>query len=200
MGGHLEGLLGAVAQVDDGAEDLGDDLARLADDHGVADEDALGLDHVLVVEGGELDLGTGHFDRLDLGVRGDAAGASDADADVDQLGVDLFGGVLPGDGPARGARGGAQPSLERDLVELDDDAVDLVLHGVPVLAVVRDELPYAGEGVDDPVVLGGGQAPGVEQFVGRGEAVDAQALVGADAVHHHVQRAGRGDLGVLLAQ
>lgn len=56
------------------------------------------------------------------------------------------------------------------------------------------------EGVDDLVVLGGGQTPGVEQLVGRGEAVDAQALVGADAVHHHVQRAGGGDLGVLLAQ
>lgn len=93
-----------------------------------------------------------------------------------------------------------EQALERDLVELDDDAVDLVLHGVPVLAEVRDELPDTVEGVDDLVVLRGGQAPFVQQLVGMREPVDLEALTGADAVHHHVQRAGGGDLRVLLAQ
>ena len=145
LGRHHELPLAAVPQVDDRAEDLRDDVAGLAQHDRVADEDALGLDDVLVVQGGELDLGAGHRDRLDLRVRRDPAGAADADPDVDQLGVDLLRRVLPGDGPARRARGGAEAALERDLVELDDHAVDLVLHGVPVLAVVRDELPYAVE-------------------------------------------------------
>src|SRR3712207_8694481 len=54
---------------------------------------------------------------------------------------------------------GAQPALERDLVQLDDDAVDLVLDGVPVLPEVRDELPHLVERVHHLVVPGGGQAP-----------------------------------------
>ena len=159
LGRHHELALAAVPQVGDRPEDLGDDVARLAQHDGVADEDALGLDDVLVVQGGELDLGTGHGHRLDLRVRRDAAGAADAHLDVEELGVDLLRRVLVRDRPARGARRGAEPALEPDLVELDDDAVDLVLHGVPVLAVVRDELPYAVEVVDHLVVPGGGQAP-----------------------------------------
>lgn len=72
--------------------------------------------------------------------------------------------------------------------------------GVAVLPVVGDELPYVLDAVDHPVVPGGGQAPFVQQLVGLGEAVDVEALAGADAVHDHVERAGRGDAGVLLAQ
>ncbi|MDH6188417.1 hypothetical protein M2168_001449 [Streptomyces sp. CZ24] len=178
LGRHGEGALGAVAEVGDGAEDLRDDVAGLAQDDGVADEDALGADHVLVVQGGELDLGAGHGDRLDLGVRGDAAGAADADADVDEAAVDLLGRVLPGDGPAGRAGGGAEAALEGDLVELDDDAVDLVLDGVPVVAVVPDELADAVESFDHLVVAGGGQAPGAQQVVGVREAVDGEALAG----------------------
>ena len=41
---HLERALGAVARGDDRAEDLGDDVAGLADDDGVADQHALALD------------------------------------------------------------------------------------------------------------------------------------------------------------
>ncbi len=48
--GHDELALGAVAQLDHRAEHLGDDVARLAQHDGVADEHALGLDDVLVVQ------------------------------------------------------------------------------------------------------------------------------------------------------
>ncbi len=201
LGRHHELALAAVAQVGDRPEDLGDDVTGLAQHHRVADEDALGLDHVLVVQRGELDLGAGDRDRLDLGVRRDPARAAHSHADVDELGVDLLRRVLVRDGPARRARGGAEAALERDLVELDDDAVDLPLHGVAVLAEVRDELPDAVEAVDHPVVAGNGQAPGLQQVVGLGEAGQAgEALQGADAVDHHVQGAGGGDARVLLAQ
>ena len=42
-----------------------------------------------------------------------------------------------------------EPALHRDLVDLDDDAVDLVLDVVPVLAVVVDVALHAGQVVDD---------------------------------------------------
>src|SRR5690606_12005890 len=202
LGRHDELALAAVAQVGDRAEDLGDDVAGLAQHHRVADEDPFGLDDVLVVQGGELDLRPGDGDRLDLGVGRDPARAAHAHADVDQLGVDLLGRVLVRDGPARGARGGAEAALERDLVQLHDDAVDLVRHGVAVLAVVRDELPDALDAVDHLVVRRGGQAPGLEQVVSVGPAgvAPGEALQRADAVHQHVQRAGGGHARVLLPQ
>lgn len=203
LGRHHEGAgLAFDAQVHDRPEDLGDDVTGLADHDRVPDEDVLGLDDLLVVQRGELDLRARHRDRLDLGVRRDPAGAADAHLDVDELGVDLFWRVLVGDGPAGCARRRAETSLQTDLVELDDHAVDLVRHRVTVFAVVGDELPYAVEVVDHPVVLGGGQTPGLEEVVGLGEAGETavEALQGADAVDDHVEGQGGRDLGVLLAQ
>ena len=92
-----------------------------------------------VVQRGALDRGPGDDDRLHDPERRDPAGATDVDLDVEELGVDLLGRVLEGDRPARRARGGAEPALHRDLVDLDDDPVDLVLDVVAVLPRVRDE-------------------------------------------------------------
>ncbi len=67
--------------------------------------------------------------------RRDPAGAADVDLDVEQGGGDLLRRVLEGDRPPRRAAGAAEPALHRDLVDLDHQAVDLVLgHLVPVLA------------------------------------------------------------------
>ena len=69
----------------------------------------------------------------------DAAGAADVDPDVEQLGVDLLGRVLERDRPARRPAGRAEPALQRDVVDLDHDAVDLVGDDrVAVLAGVLD--------------------------------------------------------------
>ena len=59
--------------------------------------------------------------------------------DVEQLRVDLLGRVLVGDRPARRAAGGAELFVQGELIDLDDDAVDLVLDAVAMLAVVLDE-------------------------------------------------------------
>ena len=53
--GHHELALGAVAQVDHRADDLGDDVARLAQHHGVADEHALAPHLLRVVQRRHLD-------------------------------------------------------------------------------------------------------------------------------------------------
>src|SRR3954465_14108307 len=64
------------------------------------------------------------------------------------LGVRPPGGVLERGRPGGGRGGRAEPALQRDLVDLDDDAVDLVLDRVPVLPVVLDEVPHTGEALD----------------------------------------------------
>ena len=88
--------------------------------------------------------------------------------------------------------------LER--VDLHDDAVDLVLDVVAVLAGVDDEPLHLVGAIEQPVVRGGGQAPRLEPCVGLALAGDLEALPGADAVHDEVQRPGGGDGGVLLPE
>ena len=56
-----------------------------------------------------------------------------------------------------------EPPLHRDLVDLDDDAVDLVLDGVPVLAVVVDVALHAGQVVDDLEPLADRQTPAAQR-------------------------------------
>ena len=48
----------------------------------------------------------------------DPAGAADVDLDVEQLGGGLLGRILVRDRPPRRARRGAQPALQRDVVDL----------------------------------------------------------------------------------
>ena len=166
LGRHDELALAAVAQRHDRADDLGDDVAGLAQHDHVTDQHALALDLVLVVQRRHLDGGPGHADGLHDAVRRDPAGATDVDRDVEQPGVDLLGRVLPGDGPPRRPRGGAEPTLQCDLVDLDDDAVDLVHDVVAVLAVVGDELLDRLEVVTTLARSLRGQAPGLERVVG----------------------------------
>ena len=197
---HDELPLGAVAQVDDRPEDLGDDVAGLAQHHGVADEDALAPHLVGVVQRGPLDRGPGDDDRLHDPERGDPAGATDVDLDVEERGVDLLGRVLEGDGPPRRPRGGAELALHRDLVDLDDDPVDLVLDVVPVLARVHDEGLDLLDRVDDPEVVGHRQPPCLRALVGLALPLQLEPLALADAVDEHAQLAARGDARVLLPQ
>ena len=77
-----------------------------------------------------------------------------------------------------------------DLVDLDDDAVDLVLDVVAVLAVVVDELLHPAEVVDDPEAVADRQPPRLERVVGRGLRGRREALARADAVHDHAAAAG----------
>ena len=182
---HDELALGAVAQVDDRPEDLGDDVAGLAQHDGVADEDALALHLRRVVQRGALDRRPGDDDRLHDPERRDPAGATDVDLDVEELGVDLLGRVLEGDGPPRRARGGAEPALHRDLVDLDDDPVDLVLDVVAVLPRVRDEGVHLLDRVDDPEVGGDRHAPRLERGVGLALPRQVEPLALADAVDEH---------------
>src|SRR5208283_3132129 len=229
-GGELELALGAGAQVGHRPEHLGDHVAGLAQDHHVADEDALALDLVRVVQGGPVYCRPAYPDRLHHGERSDPAGTPDVHPDIEQPSGDLLRRVLVGDSPPGRAAGRAELPLLRDLVHLHHHAVDLVRRVVPVLGVVIDVLADPGHVGHDLVQAADRQAPAAQPLVpaglrvGRalqvpflpwsfrgadyagfaGGAADAivvfVAFDAADAVHDGVQGAGRGDPGVLLPQ
>ena len=69
--------------VDDDADDLRDDLARLFDDDRVADADVLAADFAQVVERGVLDRGAGDEDGLHVGPRRELARLADLPVDAD---------------------------------------------------------------------------------------------------------------------
>ena len=138
--GHDEGALGAVAQLDDRAEHFGDHIARFAQHDRVADQHALRLHDVLVVQRRLPHDAARDARGLHHRERGRPAGAPDRDDDVEELRVDLLGRVLVCDRPARCAAGRAELVVQRQLVDLDDDAVDLVFDVVAMRAVVPDEV------------------------------------------------------------
>ena len=84
--------------------------------------------------------GAGHVDRFEHGDRRHTAGTPHLHGDVEQFGVDLFGRVFVGDGPARRARSGAEGTLQAQVIDLDDDAVKCMLDVATMLAVVLDHV------------------------------------------------------------
>ena len=153
-----------------------------------------------VVQRGERHRGLRDHHRLHERERGDPAGAADVDPDVEELGGDLLRRVLERDRPPRRARRGAQPPLQRHLVDLDDHAVDLVLDVVAVLAPVlgvRDDLvdPLEHHGA-----LGDRQPPGAQRVVTLRLALQREALALAEAVADQAQVARGRDPRVLLPQ
>ncbi len=185
--GHDEGTLGAVAQFDHRTEHLGNDIAGLAQYDRVADQHALQLDDVLIVERRLTHDAARDARRLHDGERSRTAGAADRDDDVEQLGVDLLGRVLVGDRPARCAAGRSELVVQREFVDLDHDPVDLVLDVVAVAPVVLDELIRRRRGVGDLEVLARRQSPrgqeGVDPALRRNRRIGPRS----DAVHRHSQ-------------
>ena len=85
-------------------DDLGDDVARLAHDDGVAGAHVLGLHLVLVVQRGQPDGRAADEHRLEHGERRGLPGAADRHHDVLEQRGALLGRELVGDGPARRLR------------------------------------------------------------------------------------------------
>ena len=201
-GRHHERALGAVAQVDDRPDDLGDDVAGLAQHHRVADQHALALDLVRRCAGWpcstvEPATTTGSMtpNGVTRPVRPTLTWMSSS------LVLTSSGGYLKAIAQ-RGARE-VEPSRRctRDLVDLDHDAVDLVLDVVPVLAVVVDVAPAPrsrSSTTSKRSEIGSPHA--AQRGVGLALALGVEALARADAVHEHAQRPGRGDPRVLLPQ
>ena len=147
-----------------------------------------------------LTVEPGDLDRLHEGERRDPAGAPDVDLDVEQLGGGLLGRVLVGDGPARRPRCRAEPPLQRDIVDFDDETVDFVFDVMAVLAPVGDAFGDRVDALHPRGVLGDRQSPRLERAVRVVQRLRAEALRAAEAVADHPQLAAGGDRGILLPQ
>ena len=121
-------VVGAVGQ--HRAQHLGDDVSGLADHDGVAGAHVLGGHLVGVVEGGGGDRRAAHEHRLQPGERCGLAAGTDRHLDVEQRGGALLGRQLVGDRPAGCPGREAQFALQAQVVDLDHDAVDLVVEVV----------------------------------------------------------------------
>ena len=138
------------AAVQHDRDDLRDHVAGALQHDGVADTDVLAGDLVLVVQRGAGDQHAADVDWFEFGDRGQRAGAADLDADVAQHRGGLFGRELPGDRPARRAADEAEPALQRQVVDLVDDAVDVVAEAGALPA------PISGWNVSASASLPGG--------------------------------------------
>jgi hypothetical protein len=90
--------------------------------------------------------------------RRDASGAPDVDRDVLEPRGDLLRRVLEGDRPPRRFGSRAELALQQQAVDLDHDAVDLVLDVVAVLSPPGDVAAHVGEVVEHLVPWRHGQA------------------------------------------
>ena len=198
--GHLPVDRIGRALVKHRTHDLGDHVARLVHDDGVALAHVLAANLVDVVQRGARDGGAGNRHRIELGDRREHTGAAHLDANLAQDGLLFLGRELKGNGPARRASGKAQVELLLEAVDLYDHAVDVVVQITAVLKCLGTELVNlsrrgaAGHvGVDAEA----GAAQPVEELT---LAVDVQRIGIGDGVDEGGQVATRCDLGILLAQ
>ena len=132
------------AQLKHGAHDLGDDVARLVHDDGVALAHVFAANLVDVVQRGARDGGAGNRHRVELGDRREHAGAAHLDANLAQDGLLFLGRELKGNRPARRTGGKAQVELLLKAVDLYDHAVDVVVQVAAMLERLSAELVNLG--------------------------------------------------------
>ena len=98
-----------------------------------------------------LDRDSANLHRVEHGVGIERSGPSDADCNIEESGARFARLELKRDRPARVARDDAQPFLQREIVDLDDHAVDLVIELVaPLLPLpaVDEHLVERGRALD----------------------------------------------------
>src|SRR6266545_6471 len=163
---RLPGLRVRRPLVRDDLDDLGDDVAALLDEDGVALAHVLARDLVFIEQARAGNGRARERDRFQQGDRRELARAPDVYADLADDGLGLARGVLERDGPARELRREAQLLLQGEGVDLHHHAVDVVLQGVALVLPLRD----VGEDLVQAVAQArgriGAQAPGAEALEG----------------------------------
>jgi hypothetical protein len=153
------------------------------------------------VERGEGHLRPTDDDRLEDGERRGLARPTDRHHDAVEAGGPLLGRELEGDGPAGRLGGRAELPTLRQLVDLDDGPVDLVVELVAVGGPVR---AVGVHGIE----IGHETDVGVDREAGGADPLEGLAVAGegrsafdvAELVRPEAELARRGDGGVLLAE
>ena len=140
------------------------------------------------------------YHRLQDSLRGKNAGAPYVDVDVQQVGGRALGGELVGDGPAGLTAGKAEGVLLGEAVDLDHDAVGLI---VPVMSAGQHiivELANLVHGVEDTVLGIYTEAVGAQPFQGGPVAGGHGRFAGVvEAVGPDLHVAAAGNLRIQLA-
>ena len=118
-------------------DDLRNHVAAAFDQHPVADPHAQPLDLVHVVQRGAAHRSAADRNRLERCDRRELAGAADLHQDVFDLRLARARRVLVSDRPARSFAGKAQLLLQRDAIDLHDDAVGFVRQAVALALPLR---------------------------------------------------------------
>ena len=123
MAGMLYGTV--FSPCSDNADDLGDDVARLAHLHGIPDAHIQRSDNIAVMQAGTGNTGPGQENRVKHCGGRQNSGAADRDFDIpDHRFLDL-GRILEGNGPAREFVGAAQQVAGGQIIDLYDSAVNI---------------------------------------------------------------------------
>jgi hypothetical protein len=120
-------VLGSVAQGDDWPQDLGDNVTSFSKHDGVANEDTLRSDLILVVQGCKLNFAARDQNRGKHRERSCPAGSANRNANIQEFGVHLLGWELIGNRPSWSTGGFSQFLLAGKVIDLDYHAVDFVL-------------------------------------------------------------------------
>src|SRR5439155_7440551 len=144
---HLEDSLCAGPLAHDRGDYLRNDLTRPLDEHRVADTDVLAVDVLFVVQGRKLHDDPTDLHRLEDRERVQAAGAANVNADLLQRRRRLGWRELVRDGPARLTPDVAELLVQRAVLDLDDDAVDLIVELLPLVIPGSDTLDHVVQGL-----------------------------------------------------
>ena len=182
------------------SDDLRDHVSGSLDDHGVPLANVLAVDVLLVVERRGRDGDAPDHHGLELRPRVEGAGSPDTDVDAAENGLSLIRGPLVRPRPARPLVERPEPRLLLERVDLDNDAVDLVVEPRAPLLPLRDPLgDLLGRLVTADVGVRAEAALAEPEERGR-VSVERKPLPVAEAVDPDRELPARGQARVLEAQ
>src|SRR6202050_37326 len=157
FGFHVEGVRVSGPEFGQRLKHLGNNVAGLVDDDGVAYAHIKAGDFVLVVEAGVLHRGAGDHNRIKGGDGGGGAGAADRDHNIFYDGGGFFGRVFVSHGASRSLADNAESCKDGAVINLDHAAVSVKRQSGALLLPGVDKIHERIERIKDGGVLVGGE-------------------------------------------
>ena len=162
---HVKSLVPArVIFVVDDLRDFGDHVAAALHLHPIANLDAQTLDLIHVVQCGVSDGRAADQNRRQHCDGRELASAPHLHADVFQLRDSGARGIFVSNRPARGFSGESEFILQRNAIDFDYDAINLIRQRIALCLPLPDELPCFVDAVDELAVLIDLEPGGIERI------------------------------------